>query len=108
MRISDWSSDVCSSDLINDTEKQRCKIRPCLRYQRDPILRPDAEAYQTISAAQRLLAQFGKGIGPRQIAARIMKIQAALAGCGIIQRFAQCFEIGKPARQPIIDRKGGG
>src|SRR3546814_8732406 len=100
MRTSDWSSDVCSSDLhigqfgrieqhpriaafklhgklidiaflaakagrqrqrnwpgarINDTEKQRCKIRPCLRYQRDPILRPDAEAYQTISAAQRIL-----------------------------------------------------
>src|SRR3546814_4663571 len=50
MRISDWSSDVCSSDLGRET----CRL-PILQRQIDPARRPDINLRATVLVDEDLL-----------------------------------------------------
>src|SRR3546814_3718299 len=71
MRISDWSSDVCSSDLLNKTTPIPCVVRE------DGILEEDSLAENVQRQALHPLDQFrafqslkDQGLGEADIAAR--------------------------------------
>src|SRR3546814_5987041 len=86
MRISDWSSDVCSSDLSGDAEPEpvplRVDARPDERDQRKPdqpgdpqdvgvLGHPDEPRAGTLAALDHAIADRGddpEGIGHRQVA----------------------------------------
>ena len=90
---------------IDGAEEQRSEIRACFRNQRHTVLGADARVDHASGGFQRILPQGAIGIGARQLAAHIVKIQAALAGCGIIERFPQSAEIRKAPLQ-IVPRRG--
>src|SRR3546814_4252793 len=84
MRISDWSSDVCSSDLGIDRAKEAGgELGAGLGDQRDPVARPDARRDQPVRHADRIGAQFAERIGAPQRAPRIVEIESAPAARGI-------------------------
>src|SRR3546814_5687999 len=58
MRISDWSSDVCSSDL----ESRRCGHRPARISERDAA---DAVAHRHVSVVPRIGGSGGRACGGR-------------------------------------------
>ena len=55
--------------------------------------------------AERVLAQFGVGIGPDQGAARIVEIHAPMAAGGIVERVTERREIGNAALKPVKRRR---
>src|SRR3546814_17637990 len=83
MRISDWSSDLCSSDLLGD--------------QRDAVAGLHAGGDQAIGGKQRIVAQFAIAVGAHETSARIVKIEPAAALRGIVERFADGGEAGEAA-----------
>src|SRR3546814_20051705 len=76
MRISDWSSDVCSSDLCTRTQEilliktQQGHLRECIT-----IIRLDAQRLAEIMLGQRdvLVLDADAGIGPHLFRRRIMR-----------------------------------
>src|SRR3546814_19360029 len=77
MRISDWSSDVCSSDLAALDAETRLLVRGerHLRVERTMLVDPDAAAFEPrrdfrgggdIAAPDRAAEREGRGVGARQ------------------------------------------
>src|SRR3546814_15629691 len=92
MRISDWSSDLCSSDLLGD--------------QRDAVAGLHASGDQAIGGKQRIVAQFAIAVGAHETSARIVKIEPAAALRGIVERFADGGEVGEAARLRAFGGRG--
>src|SRR3546814_13276171 len=96
MRISDWSSDVCSSDLCHAGTKCHCV--------RDPTQGPRLH----LGRGDRFAgAEFGRGGGEcRLLLARVApwKFRIALAKDRENLRFADFVEEGFRARSPVIGR----
>ena len=90
---------------IDDAEEKHREVRARFRHQRDPVLRLDAMGDQPMGAGDRVGAQFAERIGPRQIAPRVVEIQAPLTLRRIVQRLAQRPEIGEAARQIVSGRR---
>src|SRR3546814_6398754 len=55
MRISDWSSDVCSSDLLDISRLDQAAVKPDLApYRLDELLAPLASEFQSVAGAAGL------------------------------------------------------
>src|SRR3546814_19802302 len=75
MRISDWSSDVCSSDLGRDWRRRRSAEATAKRAARPPVIRPPA-AVESIEALK--IARAGGGTVGREHEIGIAGLQRQL------------------------------
>src|SRR3546814_5253569 len=84
MRISDWSSDVCSSDLLSFVERIELGAAPLVERER-------ACALSTVAARTFHLSQAAQPVGdaPRQVVA--LRRHLLLSALDDLIFFGQCF-----------------
>ena len=87
---------------IDRAEEQGGELGAGLRDQRHALFGLHARREQTIRDRERVLAQLGEGISANQGRARVVEVQPARAGRGIVERRAQGSEVGETARQGVI------
>ena len=87
---------------IDRTAEHRGKLRAGFSDQRHAIARFDACGAQAESDRNRIVAQFGKGVGAFQIGAHVVEIQPLLTARGIIHRIGESREIRSAAGQGAI------
>src|SRR3546814_9021433 len=94
MRISDWSSDVCSSDLAD--EQQLLPVPFAAAARRGAVGKDEAARYQPVDEDAHAIAE-RRGGHRRDSAAEQQQEQSGVG----TERQAACEQIGEPAR----DRK---
>src|SRR3546814_15237191 len=94
MRISDWSSDVCSSDLVLRIGQQEVNLTPFLSPHEDPPRRRDGIGWATGPRASAGIAWGGAGGGAYAAAAGAAASRAREPGGGLRREIgrASCRE----------------
>ncbi len=90
---------------VNGAKKAGREFRAGFGDQRKPVALLEAQGEKAAGMTQRILAQFGIGIGTQERGTRVVKIHSTIAFGRIVQRFAQRGEVGDPARLAVQRRR---
>src|SRR3546814_11965823 len=90
MRISDWSSDVCSSDLLLDWLRDRCPVRRGLFFTHGD---PDS-----IASLRAAVAQWKQPDAPHMLVPQLDESYS------LLQPHPKLLKTAKPAARPTLDR----
>ena len=89
---------------VDDAEKQGGKIGAGLGNECNPVARFHTAGDQAVGGGAGVVPHFAERIDPGQRGAGVEEIEAAHAGCGIVQRVTERWEIGEFARQVVVHR----